>query len=58
MMHEVAVINVEDGEVIQTLTGQVRGGISAAKAINYLPDPRGAVSSGYDGVIRVWRLPD
>lgn len=58
MMHQVAVVNVEDGEVIQTLTGQARGGISAAKAINYLPDPRGAVSAGYDGIIRVWRLPD
>jgi WD40 repeat protein len=58
MMHEVSVINVEDGKLIQTLTGQARGGISTAKAISYLPDPRGAVSAGYDGVIRVWRLPD
>ncbi|MDA1055093.1 MAG: WD40 repeat domain-containing protein [Planctomycetota bacterium] len=58
MMHEVSVINVEDGRVLQTLTGQVSGSTSIARAITYLPDPRGAVSAGYDGVIRVWRLPD
>ena len=58
MMHEVSVINVEDGKLIQQLTGQARSGISTAKAISYLPDPRGAVSAGYDGIIRVWRLPD
>ncbi|MBC8355463.1 MAG: hypothetical protein H8E66_26090 [Planctomycetes bacterium] len=58
MMHEVSIINVEDGKVIQTLTGKTSGGISTARAVAYLPDPRGAVSSGYDGVIRIWRLPD
>ncbi|MCB9938925.1 MAG: hypothetical protein H6823_11825 [Planctomycetaceae bacterium] len=58
MMHELSVINVEDGSVIRTLRGQTRSSISSARAVTYLPDPRGAVSAGYDGIIRVWRLPD
>lgn len=58
LMHELSVINAEDGAVVQTLRGQTRGSVSTARTVAYLPDPRGAVSAGYDGVIRVWRLPD
>jgi WD40 repeat protein len=56
--NEISVWNVEDGQMIETLSARNSNFIGVATAVHYLPDPRGAVSTGSDGVIRVWRLPD
>ena len=58
MMNEISVINVENGTIIQKLSSPAGAASSYARVMTYLPDPRGAVSAGYGGVIRVWRLPD
>lgn len=58
MMHQVTLVDAENGSIVKALTGKVGSSISMARAVCYLPDPRGAVSAGYDSIIRVWRLPD
>lgn len=58
MMNQVTLWDVEDGTEIKTLTGRNSNFAGNATAVRYLPDARGAVSTGTDGVIRVWRLPD
>lgn len=58
MSNEVTLWNVEDGSKVQTLSSRQGRSFGTATALKFLPDPRGAVSAGSDGTIRVWRLPD
>jgi WD40 repeat protein len=56
----VTVWNVEDGSRVDTLTPSRSTDtmLGQRRPIVCLPDPRGAVSTGTGGIIRVWRLPD
>jgi WD40 repeat protein len=56
--NQVTIWDVSGGTEIRTLTGNAGNLVSSSSTVAYLPDARGAVSGGYDRLIRVWRLPD